>query len=64
MGKGTNILKRREGLLPENMNRSILIELVKERDMKCMNTYFEKPNNKKTTYRHVGNRDAGTLGHR
>ena len=63
-GKGLAFPKEKEGLLPENMNRNILVELLKEHDMRCMNTDFEKPNNKKTTYRHVGNRDAGTLGHR
>ena len=40
-------------MLPENMNRNIFIELLKEHDMRCMNTYFEKPNNKKVTYRHM-----------
>ena len=52
-GKGTVFLREKEGLLPENMNRNILIELLKERDMRCMDTYFEKPNNKQATYRHM-----------
>ena len=58
--------EKKEGLLPENMNRNILVELLKEHDMRCMNTYFEKPSKKKATYvqTHVGNRDARTLGHR
>ena len=35
------------------MNRNIIIELLKEHDMRCMSTYFEKPSKKKTTYRHM-----------
>ena len=35
------------------MNRSILLELLKEHDMRCMNTYLERPNKKKATYRHM-----------
>ena len=31
-------LREKEGLLPENVNRSILIELLREHDMRCMNT--------------------------
>ena len=42
------IPKGKERLLPENMNRNILTEQLKEHDMRCMNTYFEKPSNKKT----------------
>ena len=52
-GKGLAFLREKEGLLPENMNRNILIELLKEHDMRCMNTYFEKPSKKKETYRHM-----------
>ena len=52
-GKGIVFLREKEGLLPENMNRNILIEPLKEHDIRCMNTYFEKPDNKKTTYRHT-----------
>ena len=52
-GKGMVFL-REEGLLPENMNRSLLIDQLKEHDMRCMNTYvFQKLNNKKATYRHM-----------
>ena len=52
-GKGMAFLREKEGLLPENMNRSILIDLFKEHDMRCMNTYFQKLNNNKATYRHM-----------
>ena len=52
-GKGIAFLRGKEGLLPENMNRSILIDLFKEHDMRCMNTYFQKLNNNKATYRHM-----------
>ena len=52
-GERLTFLREQEGLLPENMNRNILIELLKEHDMRCMNTYFEKPNKKKATYRHM-----------
>lgn len=52
-GKGIAFLREKEGLLPESMNRSTPIELLKEYDMRCMNTYFEKPNNKNATYRHM-----------
>ena len=47
-GKGLAFLREKEGLLPENMNRNILTELSKEHDMRCMNTYFEKPSKKKS----------------
>ena len=40
-GKGLAFLREKEGLLPENMNRNILIELLKEHDMRCMNTFRE-----------------------
>ena len=49
-------LREKEGLLPENMNRSLLIDLLKEHDMRCMNTYLQTPNNKKATYRHMWTR--------
>ena len=52
-GTGKAFLREKEGLLPENMNRNILIEPLKEHDMRCMNTYFEKPSKKKATYRHM-----------
>ena len=53
-GKGIAFLREKEGLLPESMDRNILIELLKEHDMmRCMSTYFEKPNSKKATYRHM-----------
>ena len=39
--------------MPENMYRNIPVELLKEHDMRCMNTYFEKPSKKKATYRHM-----------
>ena len=52
-GKGMAFLREKEGLIPESMNRSILIELVREHDMRCMNTYFGKPSNNKATYRHM-----------
>ena len=42
-GKGTVFLREKEGLLPENMNRGILIDLLKAHDMRCMNTCFQKP---------------------
>ena len=51
--KGIAFLRKKEGLLPENMNRNILIELIQEHDMGCMNTCFEKPSKKKATYRHM-----------
>ena len=38
-GKGMVPLREKEGLLPENMNRSILIDLLKEHGMRCMNTF-------------------------
>ena len=52
-GRGIASLREQDGPLPGNMNRSILIELPKEHDMRCMNTYFEKPIKKKATYRHM-----------
>ena len=53
-GKGIAFLREKEGLLPESMDRNILIELLKEHDMmRCMSTYFEKRNSKKATYRHM-----------
>ena len=52
-GKGIAFLREKEGLLPESMHRDILIELLKEHGMRCMNTYFEKPSKKKATYRHM-----------
>ena len=35
------------------MNRSLLIDLLKGYGMRCMNTFFQKPDNKKATYRHM-----------
>ena len=35
------------------MNRSLLIDLLKGYDMRCMNTFFQKPDNKEATYRHM-----------
>ena len=35
------------------MNRSLLIDLLKGHDMKCMNTFLQKPDRKKATYRHM-----------
>ena len=52
-GKGLAFLREKEGLLLENMNRNIPVELFKEHDMRCMNTYFEQPSKKKATYRHM-----------
>ena len=49
-------LREKEGLLPESMNRSLLIDLLKAHDMKCMNTFFQKPDKKKATYRHMWTR--------
>ena len=45
-GKAMVFLREKE-LLPESMNRSILIDLLKDHGIRCMNTYFQKPNNKK-----------------
>ena len=52
-GEGMAFLREKEGLRPENMNRNILIELLQEHDMRCMNTYFENSGQKKATYRHM-----------
>ena len=52
-GKGITFLREQEGPLPENMNRNISIELLKEHDMRCINTYFGKLSKNKTTYRHM-----------
>ena len=52
-GKGLAFLREKEGLLPEHMNRNILIELFREHEMRCMNTYFEKTSKQKATYRHM-----------
>ena len=43
----------KEGLLPESMNRSVLMDLLREHDMRCMNTCFQKPNNKKASCRYM-----------
>ena len=40
-------------MLPESMNRSILIDLLNEHDMRCMSTCSQKLRNKKATYRHM-----------
>ena len=49
-GKGLRFFRGKEGLLPENMNRSLLIDLLKGYDMRCMNTFFQKADYKKATY--------------
>ena len=41
-GKGLGFLREKEGLLPENMNRSLLIDLLKGHDMRCMNVFSPK----------------------
>ena len=41
-GKGLGFLREKEGLLPENMNRSLLIDLLKGHDMRCMNDFSPK----------------------
>ena len=62
-GKGIRFLRNREGVLPEIMNRSLPIDLLKAYDMRCMNAFFPKPDNKKATYRHVGNGYARPVEH-
>ena len=52
-GKGIRFLRNKEGLLPESMNRSLLIDLLKTYDMRCMNAFFQQKDNQKATYRHV-----------
>ena len=62
-GKGLRFLREKAGLFPENMIRSLFVALLKGYDMRCMNTFFQKPDNKKATCRHVGRRYAGTVEH-
>ena len=50
-GKGFRFFREQEGLPPENMNRSLLIDLLKGYDMRCVNTFFQTHDNKKATYR-------------
>ena len=38
------------------MNRDRLVSLLGKHDMKCMSTFFQKPNHEKATYRHVWTR--------
>ena len=38
------------------MNRDRLISLLREHDMKCMNTFVQKPKHEKATHRHVWTR--------
>ena len=40
--KGLRFLREKEGLLPENMNRSVPVDFLKGYDMRCMNTFFPK----------------------
>ena len=40
-GKGLRFVREKEGLLPENMNRSLLIDLLKGYDMRCMSTFSQ-----------------------
>ena len=39
-GQGLRFLGNKEGLLPDNMNRGLLTDLLKGCDMRCMNTCF------------------------
>ena len=52
-GKGSRFLREKVGFLPENINRSLPIDFMNGYDMRCMNTFFQKPDNKKATYRHM-----------
>ena len=55
-GRGLRFLVNKERQLLGGMNRDHLMELLREHDMKCMNSFFQKPNHEKATYRHVWTR--------
>ena len=47
---GIVFLRSNERQLPENLNRSQLMEMMKEHDIRCMNSRFQKPAHRKATY--------------
>ena len=55
-GQGLRFLLNKERRLPGGMNRDHLIGLLRAHDMKCMNSFFQKPNHEKAMYRHVWTR--------
>ena len=61
-GKGLTFLREKEGLLPEHINRNILIEQLKEHDMRCMNFFLKNQTRKQLvgTCGQQGCRDLGT----
>ena len=54
LGKGLQFLCRKEAAAGKvTLNRTFLINLLREHDMKCMNTFFQKPNKYKATLKLV-----------
>ena len=54
LGKGLQFHYRKEaaaGIV--TLSRTFLINLLREHDMKCMNTFFQKPNKDKATFKLV-----------
>ena len=54
IGKGLQFHCRKEAAAGNvTLNRTFLINLLREHDMKCMNTSFQKPNKYKATFKLV-----------
>ena len=54
LGKGLQFLYRKEAAAGNvTLNRTFLINLLREHDMKCRNTFFQKPNKYKATLKLV-----------
>ena len=54
LGKGLQFLCRKEAAAGNvTLNRRFLINLFREHDVKCMNTFFQKPNKYKATFKLV-----------
>ena len=54
LGKGLQLLYRKEAAAGNaTLKRTFLINLLREHDMKCMNTFFQKPNKYKATFKLV-----------
>ena len=60
LGKGLQFLYRKETAAGNvTLNRTFLINLLREHDMECMNTFFQQPNKYKAAFKLVA-ADKGT----
>ena len=54
LGKGCRFLYRKEAAAGNvALNRTFIIDLLREHDVKCMNNFFQQPNKYKATFKLV-----------